>query len=163
MAAEDAREVDTLRRWVNSLSDADYNKLRDNAAYNFPRSLADTMEPGRLLEAWQQTLKTGKSVTLDPDVDYSGTINRTEKQLNEGRRSEALRVEPNPSAAQIEAGNYKKGHRTVDGIRLTLENLKGGIRRGIDALGRKWQAKMGADYGYIKKTRGRGRRPDRRL
>ena len=58
------------------------------------------------------------------------------------------------SAAQIEAGNYKKGHRTVDGIRLTLENLKGGIRRGIDAAGKAWKARMGADYGYIKKTRG---------
>ena len=77
-----AREVNTLRRWVNSLSDADYNKLRDNAAYNFPRSMADTQEPGRLLEAWQQTLKTGKSVTLDPDVDYSGTINKTERALD---------------------------------------------------------------------------------
>ena len=73
---------------------------------------------------------------------------------NNTRKSEALVVDPNPTEAQKVAGNYKKGHRTVEGIRLTLENLKGGIRRGIDALGEKWQARMGADYGYIKKTRG---------
>lgn len=47
---------------------------------------------------------------------------------NVGRAIEAARaqVEQNPTEAQKEAGNYRKGHITIDGYNITLENPKGG-------------------------------------
>ena len=61
----------------------------------------------------------------------------------------------NPSDAQIEAGNYKKGHVSVDGFGVTIENPKGSVRSGIDQEGEEWSNVMPADYGYIKGTVGR--------
>lgn len=66
---------------------------------------------------------------------------------------DALVVNTNPSEAQIRAGNYKKGHRRVEGLDFTIENPKGAIRRGGEP-GDEWQVRMPADYGYIRRTSG---------
>lgn len=65
----------------------------------------------------------------------------------------ALRVERNPTAAQIAAGNYKKGHRNVEGLDFSIENPKGAVRRGRGPDG-EWKVSMPADYGYIRRTTG---------
>lgn len=69
---------------------------------------------------------------------------------------ERVRAEVNtaPTPAQIEAGNYKKGHVTVQGLNISIENPKGSIRRGTDPNGQAWEVTMPADYGYIKRTTG---------
>ena len=69
---------------------------------------------------------------------------------------DALRVDTNPTPAQIKAGNYKKGHRRVEGLPFTIENPKGATRRGYDDAGNViWTVKkMPADYGYFGRTRG---------
>jgi hypothetical protein len=59
-----------------------------------------------------------------------------------------------PTEAQIEAGNYKKGHRRMHGLDITIENAEGTIRRGTDRDGNAWAVKMPYDYGYF---RGLGR------
>lgn len=61
-------------------------------------------------------------------------------------------VNTNPTDAQKEAGNYKKDHRRVYGLDITIENPKGSIRRGVDRNGKKWAIKMPLAYGYIKGT-----------
>jgi Leucine-rich repeat (LRR) protein len=61
---------------------------------------------------------------------------------------------PVATEAQRIAGNYKKGHRIIEGLKYTIENLKGGIRRGVDAAGKLWEVKMPADYGYLRETEG---------
>lgn len=73
-----------------------------------------------------------------------------------GKAIEAARaqVEPNPTEAQKEAGNYKKGHVTVDGYNITLENPKGSERSGTDKDGKAWSVTMNNDYGYIRGTEG---------
>jgi len=74
-----------------------------------------------------------------------------------GIRAEALRVDTNPTPAQAKAGNYKKGHKTVEGLPFTVENPAGSVRRGFDDAGNViWKSKMpaGVDYGYFKGTRG---------
>lgn len=63
-------------------------------------------------------------------------------------------VEQNPTEAQKEAGNYKKGHITIDGYNITLENPKGSERSGTDKDGNKWSVTMNNDYGYIRGTEG---------
>lgn len=59
-----------------------------------------------------------------------------------------------PTAAQKEAGNYKKEHRRIDGYRISIENAKGSVRRGTDASGDSWEVTMQNDYGYIRGTEG---------
>lgn len=64
----------------------------------------------------------------------------------------ALDVDTDPSEEQKAAGNYRKGHVTVQGLRLTIENPKGSVRRGCSKSGKEWSQKMAAHYGYIKRT-----------
>lgn len=59
-----------------------------------------------------------------------------------------------PTEGQKEAGNYKKGHVTVDGLDVTIEQPKGSVRRGKDADGKEWESEMHNTYGYIKGTEG---------
>jgi len=66
----------------------------------------------------------------------------------------ATQVDTAPTEAQKEAGNYKKGHTQVQGMDVAIENPKGSIRSGVDEGGQKWSQKMGAHYGYIKRTQG---------
>ncbi|OEC40466.1 LPD38 domain-containing protein [Aeromonas sp. DNP9] len=69
---------------------------------------------------------------------------------------EAARAEvaPEPTDAQKEAGNYKKGHLKLQGLDIALENPKGSTRSGTDKDGKAWQSTMAHDYGYIKRTLG---------
>jgi hypothetical protein len=61
---------------------------------------------------------------------------------------------PQPTDAQKEAGNYKKGHISVQGIDITVENPKGSERTGTDEDGTAWSHTMQSHYGYIKRTEG---------
>ncbi len=72
------------------------------------------------------------------------------------RQIEAARAEiaPEPTEAQKEAGNYKKGHIKLQGLDIALENPKGSTRSGIAQDGKAWQSTMTHDYGYIKRTLG---------
>lgn len=74
-----------------------------------------------------------------------------------GGRIAEVRKEVNtePTEAQKEAGNYKKGHVTIGGMRISIENPRDSVRRGKDADGKEWETKMTLDYGYIRGTTGK--------
>lgn len=59
-------------------------------------------------------------------------------------------TETNPSDAQKESGNYKKGHIKFGGYDYTIENPKGLTRSGKDADGKEWKVTMHDTYGYIR-------------
>lgn len=59
-------------------------------------------------------------------------------------------TETNPSDAQKENGNYKKGHIKFGGYDYTIENPKGSTRSGKDADGKEWKVTMHDTYGYIR-------------
>lgn len=59
-----------------------------------------------------------------------------------------------PTEAQALAGNYRMGHTKVAGLNVSIETPKGKIRRKVGFGGRKWQVRMPAHYGYIKRTEG---------
>lgn len=63
-------------------------------------------------------------------------------------------VNTNPTEAQKEAGNYKKGHLKIDGYDITIENPKGSLRSGVNADGKAWETLMNNDYGYLRGTEG---------
>ena len=51
---------------------------------------------------------------------------------------------------------YKlQGHKTHQGIKISIENKKGSIRKGVDSDGTSWKTKMHHDYGYILHTKGK--------
>lgn len=61
---------------------------------------------------------------------------------------------PDPSEAQKEAGNYKKGHISISGLNITVENPEGSTRSGTDTDGKEWNVVMRQHYGYIKRSVG---------
>lgn len=64
--------------------------------------------------------------------------------------AEKEKVDTNPSEAQKEAGNYKKGHIDANGLKITIENPKGSERSGVDANGHEWSQPMEFSYGYVR-------------
>ncbi len=69
----------------------------------------------------------------------------------------AKQVERNPTDAQVEAGNYAKGHFSYNGLNIAIETPKGAMRRSKerDEDGKPtWEVKLPAHYGYIKGTEG---------
>ena len=73
-----------------------------------------------------------------------------------GNQIEAASAEVNtePTEAQKEADNYKKGHVQVGTFDITIEQPQGSVRRGTDANGKEWESKMNNTYGYIRGTVG---------
>jgi N12 class adenine-specific DNA methylase len=59
-----------------------------------------------------------------------------------------------PTQAQKDAGNYKKGHIKLQGLDIAIENPQGSKRKGIDQDGNAWESDMAHHYGYIKGTIG---------
>lgn len=90
--------------------------------------------------------KDGESIT-----DYAERV-AEEHKAQRTRKEEEAKVDTNPTDAQKEAGNYKKGHVKVDGLNITIEQPKGSIRRGTDANGKQWESEMHNTYGYIRGT-----------
>ena len=64
-------------------------------------------------------------------------------------------TDKNPSQAQKESGNYRKGHIRFGGYNYTIENPQGSYRSGVDENGKKWKQKMNNTYGYILGTKGK--------
>jgi len=63
-------------------------------------------------------------------------------------------VNTTPTEAQTIAGNYKKGHISVKGFQITIENPRGSYRCGKGRNGVWWRSKMVHHYGYFTKTKG---------
>lgn len=100
----------------------------------------------------------GSSRGLVPFVAPSPKENETPldyaERIVEAKRlfDEELKVNTNPSEAQKEAGNYKKGHIKINGFDVTIEQPAGSVRSGKDANGKEWSVTMNNTYGYIRGT-----------
>ena len=88
------------------------------------------------------------------DADLFAMAERVaeEDKAKRTRKKEEAKVETNPTEAQKEAGNYKKGHIKLDSFNVTIEQPKGSVRRGKDANGKEWKTEMHNTYGYIRGT-----------
>lgn len=58
-----------------------------------------------------------------------------------------------PTAAQKEAGNYRKGSVRIAGMDIAIENPQGSVRRGVSPDGTAWETPLVAHYGYVKGTK----------
>lgn len=111
----------------------------------------DSRKPGKMLE-----IPAKRNAFVAPDIkkgeDVLDYIHRAAKakEIHDAERE----TDTNPTEAQKEAGNYKKGHVKVDGFDITIENPKGSVRSGKDSDGKEWSVTMNNDYGYIRGTEG---------
>lgn len=76
-----------------------------------------------------------------------------ESRANEAATS-PTNERPLPTLAQIEAGNYAKGHIRLHGLDIAIENPRGSERSGRRPDGSTWSHTMSDHYGYIKRTVG---------
>lgn len=111
----------------------------------------DSRKPGKMLE-----IPAKRNAFVAPDIkkgedvlDYIHRVAKA-KEIHDAERE----TDTNPTEAQKEAGNYKKGHVKVDGFDITIENPKDSVRSGKDSDGKEWSVTMNNDYGYILGTEG---------
>lgn len=98
------------------------------------------VEEGDLTDQHRQILARSSGTSVDKaahDAASSPTNNKRE-----------------PTPAEIEAGNYAKGHPTIGGVKISIENPVGSKRSGKDANGKSWEVQMSAHYGYMRGTVG---------
>lgn len=121
-----------------ALSTLPSDLFSENKDSKFP----DNKQEKRDFVAPEQT--EGESI-----LDYASRIDESKRVHDAGKE-----VDTNPTEAQKEAGNYKKGHVKIDGFDITIENPKGTVRSGVDADGKPWSITMNNTYGYIRDTEG---------
>ena len=102
---------------------------------------------------YNELLNTHNIEDEEGDVDETKTP-AAETPLSDAISAAEAETDQNPTEAQKEAGNYKKGHVRIDGYDVTIENPKGSVRRGTDASGKQWEQEMHNTYGYIRGTEG---------
>ena len=108
------------------------------------------LTPGERPDADASPVETGQAEAPDPGSPGSPATVETSADIDQA----AQRVETDPSAEQIEAGNYRKAHVSLQGLNITIENPKGSVRRGTDPDGNQWETELAHHYGYIKATEG---------
>lgn len=82
--------------------------------------------------------------------EVANYIDGNEQPLSAKIEAASAEVNTNPTEAQKEAGNYKKGHVQVGTFDITIEQPQGSVRKGTDADGKQWESKMNNTYGYIR-------------
>ena len=99
----------------------------------------------------------GKGKDISDSVQENGeksSENEGEKPLSAQIDAASAEVNTEPTEAQKEAGNYKKGHVHVGSFDITIEQPQGSVRKGTDANGKQWESKMHNTYGYFRGTEG---------
>lgn len=97
----------------------------------------------------QTTIRPTKSPT---GAHSRESATRYESGLRAAIADAVADVHPDPSEAQKQSGNYRKGHLSWKGLPLTIETAKGQTRSGKGKDGTAWSIEMKDHYGYIKRT-----------
>ena len=87
------------------------------------------------------------------ELDAGSQLTAIDAAANEAATS-PTNDRPEPTEAQKEAGNYKKGKVRLHGLDISIENPKGSTRKGKDQDGKEWSSEMKHHYGDIKGTTG---------
>ncbi len=113
-----------------------------------------TQSSGGLSRAWGKRSNLWKRYQAAVESEKETA---TQKKVDEAASEAATSPEnstPEPTEAQKKAGNYKKGHVSIGGLDVSIENPKGSTRSGIGPDGNKWSVEMQNHYGYVKRTEG---------
>ena len=159
---------ESIDRETGEVIDAQPQPFAEQNAMDAAVDTAEEMDDDTRIAQLQEKLKTlsGQARASGWDERLIGERDRTLKELAgfadrkavDEAASEAATSPtndlPEPTEAQIEAGNYKKGHVRVQGMDVAVENPRGSVRKGKRPDGTEWQHEMSDHYGYIKRTKG---------
>ncbi|KGN69306.1 ankyrin repeat domain-containing protein [Porphyromonas sp. COT-108 OH1349] len=158
-------EVDRIQAQIGHISSPEQSKGKRRI--EIEREKKALKERLRMLKQAEELLnpkdvqKDETSVSVAENIDASEDKQQGDNELEDevpvSSSIEEMResIDTNPSEAQKEAGNYKKGHVKVDGFSITIENPKNSERSGKDKDGAAWSVTMQNDYGYILGTKGK--------
>lgn len=153
------------RYYDHKLTRIEKGKLIDSLfgttpGFNQTTSLVSGSEDKKLIsilqdKVFEKDAKEAKSFVAPSPKENENPLDYAERIVEAKRlHDEELKVDTNPSEAQKEAGNYKKGHIKINGFDVTIEQPAGSVRYGKDASGKKWSQVMNNTYGYIRGTEG---------
>lgn len=113
-------------------------------------------DPVWWIEWWERPQLNGyaKSTELEL-VERPSKLSESDETPSKQEITQAAARVEEPTDAQKEAGNYKKGHVVIHGLDISIENSKGSERSGKDKDGKEWKVTLPAHYGYIKGTEGK--------
>lgn len=139
--------------------------------YDRPKRIKEALKKGKLLYRFDGGAQTEQrpadvSVATSREVSQGTSLagkvsespetkqEKSENSISAKVKEASADVNTEPTEAQKEAGNYKKGHVQVGTFDITIEQPEGSIRRGTDANGKQWESKMHNTYGYFRGTEG---------
>ena len=150
----DIKDFKKDRTFDNFYKTISMRSVKDDAAFN------DDKAASKLLASLGYTgikYKAGRNFGGAEEGDTNYVIFKPEDmkiieytKFSLRLKSAIEETETNPSDAQKESGNYKKGHIKFGGYDYTIENPKGSTRSGKDANGKEWKVTMHYTYGYIR-------------
>lgn len=139
--------IAAARREIGSTTNKTRRQIAQQEIDKANRNIAEALTP--LMDQHQAMLRK-YGFEQETNQEDEAPVNETQAAIQQAREE----VNPAPTDAQKEAGNYRKGHVTVDGYDISIENAKGSTRSGVDAQGNPWETTMNNDYGYIRRTEG---------
>lgn len=160
---EDIREIvlTTLKQLTNGTSENIISGRHNENAHDGTQGSSTEVRtesesghdgtPTNATDTGNQTRTESSGKERQPGESIADYANRV--VLNNQLADAGKKVDPNPSEAQKQAGNYKKGHVKVNGLDITIENPAGSERSGTDENGNPWSIKMNNHYGYFKLTK----------
>lgn len=150
----DIKDLKKDRTFENLYKTISMRSVKDDATFN------DDKAASKLLASLGYTgikYKAGRNFGGAEEGDTNYVIFKPEDMKITEHTKFSLRLksaieetETNPSDAQKESGNYKKGHIKFGGYDYTIENPKGSTRSGKDSDGKEWKVTMHDTYGYIR-------------
>ncbi len=107
------------------------------------------------VEYGRGTGRTMKQAMKDTNTRIDDIVSELNRHQKDSKAEKAAQeTDTNPTDAQKDAGNYKKGTFSLHGLNVAIENPKGSERSGVNKEGKPWSVKMQNHYGYIKRTEG---------
>lgn len=156
------RDMPEAQSYADKMDDYQTVSAFDVFGFDKGEKVPNAITKAQQVENEQKVTRQARKIKKEQPDLFSGdffasqqpdnTIGKTSTKAE--RISEEAKVDTNPTEAQKEAGNYQKGHISVDGYDITIENPKGSIRSGVDSKGNTWETKMNNTYGYIRGTEG---------
>lgn len=126
--------------------------LEENIAWETPTE--DQLQALAGAMAFRQP-HLGEKGKVEEDVRVAGGKKEEIDMAAHEAATSPLNDLPEPTDAQKDVGNYRKGHVSVHGMNIAIENPAGSERVGVDKDGTPWSVTMQHHYGYLNRTEGK--------
>ena len=144
-----ARDMPEVEEMGLSKEMTPYEEVKRFDVANFEREHVGIIEQAKQIANEQKVEEQAKKIKGEKTSEDKG-----DTPLSTKIATASTEVNTEPTEAQKEAGNYKKGHVQVGTFDITIEQPEGSVRKGTDANGKQWESKMHNTYGYFRGTEG---------